>query len=92
MYSLDDNTVWELPPEKRSKLQKITEFKSKSGHRLSIKQLHSSEHAKFINDNWKFKDKNSLNWIRKQCKNGFAYGVFKVSDEEKGMVIKGREC
>ena len=58
MYSLDDNTVWELPPEKRSKLQKMTEFKSKSGHILTIKQLHSSEHAKFINDNWKFKDKN----------------------------------
>ena len=36
--------------------------------------------AEFINENWKFRDEFSVQWIRRQCKSGFAYGVFTVSE------------
>ena len=95
MYSLEDYNVWELPTftelEKRSNLQKLTNFKSKSGHKLVVKQLNDPEHPQFINDNWKSKDELSVHWIRSQCKRGFAYGVFATSEEATGMVIQGRE-
>ena len=43
--------LWELPPstekEKRQKLQKITSFKSKSGHDLIVKHLDSPEHGQY---------------------------------------------
>lgn len=75
--------LWELPSAEkgdRAKLQKLTNFKSKSGHELIVKQLDGPEHAEFINENWKFRDEFSVQWIRRQCKSGFAYGVFKVSE------------
>ena len=35
-----------------------------------------TEHAELINDNWKFSDAYSVQWIRAQCASGLAYGVF----------------
>ena len=36
--------------------------------------------AEFINENWKFRDEFSVQWIHRQCESGFAYGVFTVSE------------
>ena len=42
--------LWELPSAEkgdRAKLQKLTNFKSKSGHELIVKQLDGPEHGQF---------------------------------------------
>ena len=44
------------------------------GKRLTVHRL-GTEHADWINSNWKFRDDYSLHWIKKQCQSGFAYGV-----------------
>ena len=32
--------------------------------------------AQTINDNWKFRDGNSLSWMTELCRKGFCHGVF----------------
>ena len=41
---------------------------------LTVHRL-GTEHAHWINSNWKFRDDYSLHWIEKQCQSGFAFGV-----------------
>ena len=79
---------WELQKSPgRPKLQKLTGFKSKSGQELIVKQLNGQEHAQLIHQNWKFAKKSSIHWIRSQCENGLAFGVFKISKVTKSMII-----
>jgi len=40
-----------------------------------VKKL-GANFGNFINDNWEFKNEHSAEWIRSQCRNGLAYGVF----------------
>ena len=79
---------WELPSLKeRPKLEKISNFKSKSGQELIVKQLNGPEHSQIIFESWKFRRDHSIHWIRSQCKSGLAYGVFRTSEESTGVFI-----
>ena len=33
-----------------------------------------------MHDNWEFRDDTSLQWIKKQCENGMAFGAFPNSN------------
>ena len=43
------------------------------------KPLTCEKYAKLMHDNWEFRDDTSLQWIKKQCENGMAFGVFSKS-------------
>ena len=60
---------------------RVTEFKSKSGQTLVVERL-TKQHAKMINDHWKFRDETSLNWVQSQCECGLAFGVFPKEESD----------
>jgi GNAT superfamily N-acetyltransferase len=55
------------------------DFTATNGQVLQVKKL-GIDYAKMINDNWKFRDADSLAWIESQCESGFAYGVIAPDD------------
>ena len=47
-----------------------------------VKPLNTEKDAKMIDENWKFRDETSLQWIQSQCKNGMAYGTFPAPSDD----------
>lgn len=68
------SAVWELSKEAQDNLRPIKDLDSTSLRTIQL----GPEYGQLINDNWKFRDAFSLDWIRAQCESGMAYGVINI--------------